>query len=361
MTDPTNNSADELIQHLAAADPLDHDALPSATDPSARKLLETTMTSQNSDLPLSTDVESNRGHASAGTPAEAGLVTDAVDPSQFHFDHSPAPKRRGRGLLVGAAAAVLLLVGGLLVFAPDNTPSAVATVHSAASTTLEADTARITTDFTLAGSDGIDEGQVTGRFDAAYSDDDLSFSVDFSQFQFEGPEEGPTPDDIPISEARLVDDILYAEMDGQWLAVDTEGLFGNIVNQFVDPRTVLETVQELSATTEIGPADIDGVATTHYQSIVDLGDETLSQSGWMAFEGVAVDAEGEVTIDLFVDENGVLRQLNLSGDVRDGENSAETGTFEVATHFYDIGADFTIEAPEGVEPIDALQGLFSDE
>ena len=50
---------------------------------------------------------------------------------------------------------VLLLVGGLLVFSPDSTPSAVATVHSAAAATAGADTGRISTTFALQGHDPI--------------------------------------------------------------------------------------------------------------------------------------------------------------------------------------------------------------
>lgn len=265
-------------------------------------------------------------------------------------------------MLVGAAAAVLLLVGGLLVFSPDNTPSAVAAVHSAASTTLGADTARVTTEFSLQGTDGVETGEVTGRFDASYSDNDLSIMVDLDELQFDGIGDAPSVDDLPITEARLVDDILYANIEGEWLAVDTEGLLGEVVGEIADPRTVLETVQELTETTEIGPVEVDGVSTTHFQSVVDLGEETsLDQSGWMTFDGLQVDSDGEMTVDLYVDDDGVLRQLDLSGDVRETGDGGEFATFEVSTRFYDIGADFTIEAPEGVEPIDVLEGLFSDE
>lgn len=353
MTDPTNNPEDDFFSRLAAADPLDHDALPSATDPSARQLLENAMTTN-------TPHSANQG-SDQTFGANDRKVTDPIDPSEFRFDHKPASKQRGRGMLVGAAAAVLLLVGGLLIFSPDNTPSAVAAVHSAASATLDADTARITTEFTLEGTDGVESGEVSGQFDAAYADDDISFSLDAESLVFDGPEDAPSPDDIPVSEARLVDDILYVQLEDQWLAVDTDGILGNVVNQFADPRQVLETVQDLTETTEVGNAEVDGVSTIHYQSVIDLGDETLAQSGWLAFEGMGVDSDGEVTVDLYVDDDRVMRQLDLSGTVSDSAGSDEAGTFHIATRFYDIGQDITVEAPEGVVPIDPLQGLLGDE
>ncbi len=349
MTDPT----DDLIQQLAAANPVDRQSIPAADEPAAQSLLENIMNQSSPD------------HVPHGPPtAPAPLEAQSVD-GQTYDDvrdgvrAQPITKRsllRGRGMLVGAAAAVLLLVGGLLVFSPDSTPSAVATVHSAAAAAADADTGRISTTFALNGEKDGEAEQFEGRFDAAYAGSNVMFSVQIDQ----------QPGDfalgeLPFTDARLVDDVLYVDTGGQWLAVDTEGFLGDMVVQFIDPRVVLETVQELTDATEVGSATINGVETTHYQSVVDLGDETLAQSGWMAFEGVSIEAEGEVTVDLYVGADGVLSQLDLSGDVQDAADSGDSGTFNVSMGFSDIGSDITVEAPADALVVSPLEGLLQED
>ncbi|MGB5758652.1 MAG: hypothetical protein WBM50_17185, partial [Acidimicrobiales bacterium] len=206
---------------------------------------------------------------------------------------------------------------------------------------------------------GRQEGTVErfeGRVDASYAGSNVMLSLQVDE------QPGDLGlDELPFSDARLVDDVLYVDGGDQWMAVDTEGFLGDLVGQFIDPRVVLETVQELTDATEVGSETIDGVATTHYQSIVDLGDETLAQSGWMAFEGVPIDAEGEVTVDLYVGADGVLNRLDLSGDVQDSGDSGDSGTFEVSMTFFDIGSDITIEAPADAVVVSPLEGMLQQD
>ncbi len=340
MTDPT----DDLIQQLAAADPVDRQSIPAAGEPAAQSLLENIMNQSSQD-------PSTSGPPPAPVPVAADLSSDG--------SNEPVTGRsllRGRAMLVGAAAAVLLLVGGLLVFSPDSTPSAVATVHSAAAATAGADTGRISTTFALQGRQEGTVERFEGRVDASYAGSNVMLSL-----QVDEQPDDLGLDELPFSDARLVDDVLYVDGGDQWMAVDTEGFLGDLVGQFIDPRVVLETVQELTDATEVGSATIDGVATTHYQSIVDLGDETLAQSGWMAFEGVPIDAEGEVTVDLYVGADGVLNRLDLSGDVQDSGDSGDSGTFEVSMTFFDIGSDITIEAPADAVVVSPLEGMLQQD
>lgn len=330
----TDIPSDDLLARLAAADPVDPATLPSPSDPPARQLLENVMYQQ------------------PNQPAEAGATT--IDPGSAR----PTGFHRSRGLLVAAAAAVLLLVAGALVFAPDNTPSAVAAVHSAAQTTADADSGRITTTFELTQTGGGDE-RVAGSFEAEYAGSDIAISL-----QLDSVPDGMVPGSPELGDARLVDDVLYLNEGGRWLAVDTDGLFGQLIADFVDPRVLFETVQQLTDASEIGTAVIDGVETTHYRSIVDLGDETLTQSGWLAFQGLQIDAEGEVTVDMYVDGDQ-LRQLDISGDVREAAGDATdgevgSGTFDISTSFTDIGGDIVIEAPADAEMLDPTEGLFED-
>ncbi|MEM7275966.1 MAG: hypothetical protein AAF547_23015 [Actinomycetota bacterium] len=365
MTNENHRSDDhELLRRLTAADPAAGNPLPSAFDPRAQEILEYAMSTDTPDL--------------AGTPAPTGPPTIPTNgpitiPSAVEratgsgiemIDAKPAAitgRPRGRGLLLASAAAVLLLIGGLLVFLPENTPSAVATVHSAAAAAADADTGRIETTVAVTGTDGVESGTIDASFLAAYAGDDLSVTVDLAA----GGAAAEEFDALAMAqelanELVLVDDVVYINLDGQWLSVDTDGLLGQMVTDIVDPRSVLETVQGLTEATEVGSATIDGVDTTHFQSVIDLADESLNATGWLGFEGAPIDTEGEVTVDLYVDDAGLLRQMDLSGDVQDTGAGGENGTFEVSTRFFDIGADITVEAPADAQPFDPMADLFDN-
>jgi len=348
---------DPFLRRLAAADPVDPATLPSAGDPAARHLLD--------DILAAHPIPTPAGEPLAGAPT-AGAAAGGATVEVLELDRSPGTRRglgRGRTLLVASAAAVLLLVGAVAVLAPDSTPSALAEVQGAAVATADADSGRIESTFTLdyeglADAAGPGEGTLTGDFEAAYNGSDLGFSLRLGELP---PEIGAEMvEGMPsVEDVRLVDDVIYVQQGGQWMAIDTDGLLGEMVARFIDPRTVLDTVQSLTETTEIGPAEIDGLDTTHYRSMVDLGDEPLAQSGWLAFDGVGVEADGEVTIDLFVDGDGVLRRFDLTGDVRDPAGGG-SGTFEVTTAFTDIGGDIRIEAPQGAVPFNPMEDLLGD-
>ena len=88
---------------------------------------------------------------------------------------------------------------------------------------------------------------------------------------------------------------------------------------------------------------------------MDLGDESLEQSGWLnGLETADIDADGVVTIDLYVGPDGLMNRLVVSGDLDEIEGEGDA-TFSVTTSFYDIGADITVEVPEGAQIIDPME------
>ncbi len=350
-TSPDPAGDRDLLARLTAADPIDPVTLPTAGDPEAARLLDDILTTEPA-------VASNPVAAAYPLPVRAA-TTGAGD---------AAPSRlgvlaRSRGALVAVAAAVLLLVGAVTVLAPDNTPAAVAQVRAAAATTADADTGRITSTFEVTYDDAELSDAAGGTVEVTYAGGDLGLSVDVDQV----PDElGADADEFlpALDDIRLVDDVAYVQQDGTWIAVDTGGLLGDVVVDLIDPRTVLDTVQGLTEATEVGPAEVGGVATTRYRSVIDLGDETLGQSGWLAFEGMDIDAEGEITIDLYVSDGAdgeTLRRFDLSGDIQAPEGEDGTASFEIVTLFTDLGADLTIEAPDGAIAFDPLAEAFESD
>jgi hypothetical protein len=330
---------DDVMQRLIAADPIDPGRLPSALDPTSRQLLETIM-------------ELNQpGSPPATSPAD-GPVTQLDFPGVPGTERRTRRPRRNVAYLGAVAAAVVLLVAGLAVFTPGSAAPALAAVQSAAQATADADSGRITTTFTVSGTHDDEPGQATGRMEASFSGSDLAFALDLDEVA------GPwVPGELPAIEARLVDGVIYVSDGTSWYSVAANGIVGQTVADLVDPRSILPTVQELTETEEVGSAEVDGVTTTQYRSVVDLGDESLNRSGWLAMDLAEVEADGEVVIDLFVDDSDLLRRLDVSGDVSDASNSEDAATFTVSTLFSDFGDEIVIEAPANATEFSPLDHL----
>lgn len=349
----TESHDDDLLRRLAAADPLDDRSLPTAGDPTPRQLLESIMTD-------TTDTAPSLDPASDGLDAPAGGKAPILDlPTVAGVDRF-SPRRRSRATLLAAVAAVVAIVAGFALFSPGSTEPALAAVHSAAQATADFDSGRVTTTFAVTGADG-DGGveTITGTAEAVFSGDDVAVTGEIDG----GVEGAPINELPPTVELRLIDGTVYGSDGTTWYALETGGFIGSTAADMIDPRNVLAEVEELLDTTEVGPATVDGIATTHYQSIVDLADSSLRESGWLPTDAPDVDIEGELTVDLFIDGDGLLRRLVVSGGAditEDGESG--TATLEVVTTFGDLGADIDIETPtDAVDVMDAETFDLSEE
>ncbi|MCP5031122.1 MAG: hypothetical protein GY939_04905 [Actinomycetia bacterium] len=341
----TINPRDDLMHRLQAADPVDPATLPSIDDQASRNLLDAVMAdTSNADIDSATgDAGTGQAH---GTHEPEVLFAKLPEVKRVRQQG----RRRHWAVLAGAAAAVMILVAGVATFLPDNTPRALAAVHSAAAATANSDSGQVAVTFWLDGTDGSYSEQIAGDVTATFSGADLALAVELS--------DQPTTvgDDLPSSvETKLVDGKIYLNDGSQWYVIEAPAGLATTLIEFVDPRSVLTTVEELLETEEIGPTTTDGLATTHYRSVIDLDGETLNQARWLPIDAADIDAEGDVTVDLFVDEDGLLRQLSLSGDVREprGEGAGNgEARFEVVISFSNLGADLTIEAPTDAVPLD---------
>ncbi len=366
-------SDEQFIQRLTAADPVDPATLPMAGSPQAEQLLDSVLANPSTVAagpPVSATPAGGQGAFSAPPgpkPAPPGpLMQPPAGPGHLIEIDQPAvaarPNSRGwlsgsRAALIATAAAVVLLVASVAVLAPRNTPSALAEVQSAAEAAASAETGRIEVTFAVSHTGSEIDERASGEIDVVFAGDDYAISMSLGEVTgmsgSEFDEIMPVIDDI-----RIVDDVFYIEeMEGQWIGIESGGMFGQMVGDEIDPRTTVDPIQDLSEAEEVGTVEIDGVETTHYRSVVDLGDESLSQSGWSGFEEIDVEVEGEMTIDIYVDGDGVLRGFDVTGDIRDPNGVEGAGTVELSTRLLDLGADLTVEVPEGAEIFDPFAEL----
>ncbi len=325
MTDSPDNTSPEIgapvdLTDLRSADPVRMADLPRASDPAAAALLQ---------------------HVSA----------EAIP--------SPTSRRslRHRFVPLGAVAAAFLLIAvGFSLLSPSNTQTALATVQLAAQEVAAADSGRATTTFAI---DGLSDGQAqraAGTAVLTYNDDDFAVTLDLDDLPQELKDShGDMGDLLGEVETRFVDGIVYAKggpLD-DWLAIELPALMTDQILETADPRSVLETVQTLVETEEVGSDLIDGIEVTHYRSVVDLDEQSLAESGWMAGleSQVDVDTDGTVTVDLYVSANGQLIKLDVAGNLAATETGeTATATFSISTLFTDLNQVEPILAPEGVVP-----------
>jgi hypothetical protein len=263
------------------------------------------------------------------------------------------PSSRRWSVLVAAAAAVALLAGAVLVFAPTSSQPALAAVQAAAQETAVVRSGRVVTDFRLEGQEAAVENQLEGTLTAAFNGDDFAVTIDLD----------PTSTDVMTAdelaqvsraETRLIDNNLFITPDGdRWTVMEAPEFVRSALVRFTDLRSILTQVEELVEVDEVGPANVDGVNVTHYRSEVDLADESLAKSGWLpGLEGteaapVDIEAEGLVNIDMYVDEDGRMRRVEVSGDAKPADDSVDaSATFTVTTNFVDLGADIAIDEPD---------------
>ncbi len=308
--------------------------------------------------------------------AQAILARVSSRPGEFSPYHQPdsrpmvdpagadrrQPARRWP-LVAAVAAAVALLIGAVATLAPSNAEPAVAAVQAAADDTAGAETGRVVTTFELDGRSEDESGTLAGAVTTEFAGDDLAVSIDIDETR---STEIPAREVAELEQARtrLVDGVLYVAPDGtQWFGIQAPAMVSDGIARLTDTRTMLDQIKTLVEVEEVGSAGVDGTDTTHYRSEIDLDDQSLAESGWLPGEGaIDVEAEGVIEIDLYVDNDGLMRRIALSGDVSPTDPTIDgAATFTVTTDFVDLGSDITIEAPEGAEMQEFGPGRFGDE
>jgi hypothetical protein len=101
---------------------------------------------------------------------------------------------------------------------------------------------------------------------------------------------------------------------------------------------------------KVGPATVNGVATTHYRVVVDMR-ARLKELGSPLLSAAAAQMP-KVPEDVWVGKDGLVRRIRVSFDLPHGGVPAHTA---ITMDIYDYGAGIDIEAPPSSQVFDATQ------
>jgi hypothetical protein len=145
---------------------------------------------------------------------------------------------------------------------------------------------------------------------------------------------------------------------GRWMLVRSEAL-GNLLQadasgagMAASPSQHLDALQDAShEVSEVGRVEVNGVPTTHYSALLDVGelanqlkDEVSGEFGDLVEE--SMDQISSAKVDVWIDDEGLLRRESSS------MSSGSLGNFTMTTDFTDYGIRPDIQIPQGSEVFD---------
>jgi hypothetical protein len=145
----------------------------------------------------------------------------------------------------------------------------------------------------------------------------------------------------------------------RWLLMRSEAL-GNLLQgdasgagMSASPTQQLDALKDASyQVAEVGPEQVNGVATTHYRALIDVGkltqqlkDEVDGEFGDLIER--SMDQVSSATVDAWIDANGLLRREASSSSM------GSLGSFTMTMDFSRYGSRPDIQVPQGPEVFDA--------
>jgi hypothetical protein len=227
----------------------------------------------------------------------------------------------------------------------------------------------------------------TGAFD---SDAERSqFTFDFSSFAkllgglmsgFGAPKDGAPDFDDPAAwqiEAIQDGEVMYMRFPAisselpagkSWVRMDVgaearaQGFDLSQFQQFTgeDRSKMLDILRAASGDVEtVGSEELHGVATTHYRATVDLAEyekflpeSQRDEAGSMVDEMLEQLGSTELPVDVWLDEQGLVRQLEMSFSAPQ-PGTSESVEATVMFELWDYGEDVEVELPPADDVVDA--------
>ncbi len=159
-----------------------------------------------------------------------------------------------------------------------------------------------------------------------------------------------------VIEQVVVDGIAYVEVPGVGCqSVDMGEMYDAMAGSSstaMDPTSFLEQLRAVDGDVEeVGSLEVRGVATTHLaasytvrESLEALPEEQAAALEELYAELPASFLDTEQQVDVFVDDDGLLRRMQLASPSMDLQGVALPASTTILDYF-DFGADITIEAP----------------
>ncbi len=228
----------------------------------------------------------------------------------------------------------------------------------------------------------------SGAFDAHSGR--ASFTVDMSSFArllggffagMAGPNATDAPDfgdpegwKIDAVQDGLVTYVRFPALAEQlpagksWIRTDGRGTGGSQGLDFMqfqqftgtDPRKMLDFLQAVSGEIDVlGMEELRGVETTHYRATIDPLDyaklappDKQQELGSLLERMASQPGLGEIPVDIWVDEGGLVRKLAMEISATEAGTSG-AGEVSLAFELYDYGDDVEIDLPPASEVVDA--------
>jgi hypothetical protein len=249
----------------------------------------------------------------------------------------------------------------------------------AASTTMDAGSARIAMNLSMAVPGLSSDSEITAEGVTDFASGDMQLTMDMGSLLSQA---GQANGDSSV-ELRLVDKVMYMKYPAAlaqsmgtgtpWVSIDLGaalddlGLPQDSLGQFeqTDPTQYLQYLSAVSSDVEeVGHDKLRDVDTTHYHATIDLT-KALDRVPGDLQQRLGVDPEhlgksfdqlraqvgsDELPMDVWIDANGRLRRMRM-------EMGAASAGVHIDMEMYDYGVDVAVQAPPANEVTDLLSML----
>jgi len=159
--------------------------------------------------------------------------------------------------------------------------------------------------------------------------------------------------DAPFLSSRLPGGATWVKLDLTKAGTSIGGNLGQLTAPATqNPAQLLDVLRQIGQVDVVGTETIDGVSTTHYHGTIDLAKAAAKAGrGAQAALGalIAQGAPGEVPVDVWIGDDGLVRQFKLSyGMTAGGTPLSLALTFGIG----DYGTDVSVTPPPADQVFD---------
>lgn len=169
---------------------------------------------------------------------------------------------------------------------------------------------------------------------------------------------------------------MFSDSDKPWISMPVDELDTADAGQKPqDPNAFLEFLRTTDAeVTEVGTEDVRGVATTHYETVLDLReimeqappeDRAEMEEALGAFEGMG-SGMSKLPTEVWIDGDGMVRRMVMTMDLsdmadEDDDMPFEMGSMVISIELFDFNEPVDIEVPDASQVGDFDPSMFDSD